>query len=55
MPWENEIRFENIEKLFKKLLNLGGNDGPVACRGQADINWPLKTSLDSTTTLQKLK
>ena len=46
MTWENETRFKNIEELFKNLLNLSGNDGPVACRGQADINWPLKTSLD---------
>ena len=46
MTWKNETRFENIEELFKNLLNLGGNGGPVACRGQADINWPLRTSLD---------
>jgi len=46
MTWKNETLFENIEELFKYLLKLGGNNEPVACRGQADINWPLKTSLD---------
>jgi len=30
MAWKNETRFENIEELFKSLLNLGGNDVPVA-------------------------
>lgn len=46
MIWKNEIRFENIDDLFSNLINIGGNNKSVACRGQADINWPLKTSLD---------
>jgi hypothetical protein len=46
MTWKNDTRFGNIDELFKNLLNLGRNDDTVACRGQADINRPLKASLD---------
>lgn len=46
MTWENETRFENVKDLFEYLLSLGKDEKLVACRGQADISWPLKTSLD---------
>lgn len=43
MAWKDETHFQNVDDLFEKLRGLGK---PVACRGQADSDWTLQTSLD---------
>jgi hypothetical protein len=44
MTWKDD-RFDNVLDLFKRLLDLGSKENPIACRGQADNNWSLPTSL----------
>ena len=46
MTWKDETDFKSVDDLFARLLSLGGKGNPVACRGQADSNWLLRTTLD---------
>ncbi len=43
MPWNDETNFENADKLLEYVLSLPEG---LACRGQADSDWLLHTSLD---------
>jgi len=45
MTWKDET-IDNVDALFTRLLSLYEKDKLAACRGQADKNWDLKTSLD---------
>jgi len=45
MTWKDETGIEKVNDLFIRLLGLGVRE-PVACRGQADSSWLLRTSLD---------
>ena len=46
MSWNDKADFNNINDLFKHLLDICEKHKLVAFRGQADKDWLLQTSLD---------
>ncbi|MBN1974076.1 MAG: FRG domain-containing protein [Sedimentisphaerales bacterium] len=46
MSWKDNTNFNNINDLFKQLLDICEKNKLVAFRGQADKDWLLQTSLD---------
>ena len=45
MDWKDEY-ISNVDDLFRRLHDLAVKEVPIACRGQADREWRLQTSLD---------
>ena len=45
MSWPDNPQYKDID-LLHNMLNWSSEKGPIACRGQADKDWLLQTSID---------